>query len=214
MSFNDLIGLFIFLLFVAVPLLNRLLRRQRSQPGQQPTRPGTTFGQPPSAQDPTPAGEFEEDDPIGRRLEEARRRVEAARSNAASTAAPQQPQLQIPQPSAPPPLMSAPRPVAPDLGRASRPAPAPVRTPFAPQFGARVAAAPAPSTQSRPLMPRRKVRKARRRSQDPSETRHASPLLFDADQIVRGILWHQILSEPVAFDHLERRRTSSQRRSR
>lgn len=210
MSFDDLIGLFIFLLFVGVPLVNRL-RRSRRGPGPQPQRrpqrpPQTTIPQPASPPA-TVQGESESDDPITRRLEEARRRVEAARR---STAGGQT----APQPSRPPavPPPAAPPPAIPRLGRPAGPIPEPFMPRFVPPPAAAPPAARTAMVQTQPLEVVRKRARARARI-DKAAKRHSGVLKFGSDDIVRGILWHQILSEPVAFEHLKRRRTPSQLRS-
>jgi hypothetical protein len=205
MSFDDLIGLLIFLLFVGVPLFNRIRRGSRNRPQQnpaQPRTPGRRAAPRTATDDPTPTAQaFDPDDPIGRRLEEARRRVEAARGSA-------------PQQAATPPSGTAS-----GSASATRAPQAPTQAPPPPQQASGPAPPllpptvyvdlPEPTTTfdrtavsaSEPLKVERRKRRNRSTGSVTSSSRMQPDELMrlDPDDIVRGILWHQILSEPVAL---------------
>jgi hypothetical protein len=200
MSFDDLIGLLIFLLFVGVPLFNRIRRRGSRRPQQGPARPqapNRAPGAPVPTEGRAPAP-LDTDDPIGRRLEEARRRVEAARGSAPQTGAPA---AGAPAASGgsvarglatppPPQQPSAPPPFVPPTVFVDAPVPPPL-----PTLERSVVAASAPMR-----VERRTKRKRPSQSAEIATTMQSDELMrLRPDDIVRGILWHQILSEPVAL---------------
>jgi hypothetical protein len=80
LSFDDLFTLFIIIVFVGLPLLNRLMGKgqppARPAPGQPAQRPGGP--RPPTARGPTDERDDDGLDDLSRRLEEARRRVREA----------------------------------------------------------------------------------------------------------------------------------------
>jgi hypothetical protein len=180
MSFDALLTIVFILLFVVGPLVRRLGGGGRQQ------RPPT--GGPPTARPPQ-GPRAEEDGPLARRLEEARRRVQEAMGE-------REPPRR--------PLEEPPRPAARQLDWQ----PAPVQVPsFIPAAGPvrkrpATAEAPAVSLPSERRLPERQTAKL------PVGRRPA----LNRNGIVNGVIWHEILSEPVSRRGI--RRQTSRLRSR
>jgi len=234
-SFDDLFALLLFIVFIGLPLLNRMQQRGRSgtpPPGQ--GRPGAP-GRPPGAggQAGRPAGGAAaageaaarqrqtgeaaeageapsrprtDDDPfaeLAKRLEEARRRVRDASagggasatttaSAARTIATPAPPSAAIPDPRA-----GAPR------------APRPARDPF--PKGRKKPAAPwqdrslarASLSDDAPALEVERVRPVSsgsdRRSREVARMQARDLVALDAQSFRKGIMWHMVLSGPVAY---------------
>jgi hypothetical protein len=181
MSFDALLTIVFILLFVVGPLVRRLGGGGRQQ------RPPTGR---PAPDRPTQAAPAEEEGPLARRLEEARRRVQEAMSE-------REPPRRTPEEAARP------------TGRRLDWQPAPVQVPsFIP------AQRPPIRKRSPTTEPGASALPSERRPTD----RQAAKLpvgrkpALNRDGIVNGVIWHEILSEPVSRRGI--RRQTSRLRSR
>ena len=235
MSLDDLITLLIAVLFVGLPLLQRILGRGSRRPGQgtdpdhrpadsdgpdageRPGGPRTSRGEPPAQ----PADASDGSSELDRRIAEARRRVQDARDEAqgrgsssragrggrgaargqadGGRGAVAQPTAASEQP-APPPLVKPAGAPAALLGREGltleRP-PAPAQPGFLGREGVREE----PRKKAPPLEVSRRIgRGARSRL---SQSRRV--VSMKPHDITQGIVWHQILSEPVSARTLRRK---------
>ncbi len=203
MSLDTLISILVFILFIGLPLLNRLRRGGRSRTARRTTRPPEP---PRPLTQPAPATpvQVDEGDPVAQRLEEARRRVqEALGQQPATSQAPSQAPAQGPT-SAPIP----PQPVAGSLFGS----PAPLDW----QSGPEALPSFIPRTPSKALeitrLPRRTRSTARGQLGEEEERGERqtdrSVIDFEATDIIAGIVWHQILAEPKSGHWLRRRRNA------
>ena len=212
MSFDDLFGLLLFVVFIALPALSRMTRSKKPGGGTAP-RPGApATGQRPSAStarpaSPTPAGGTATaggGDELERRLAEARERVRRAlegpsgsSSSPASggSSAPARPTAGAPTPARPTPVrrtafVSTDR----DDGLLS--------TPLAPSAVGMLG--PERTTpRRRPTAfseaPALQVERPGVRSRSgPREGRKATAFATDPESVRSAIIWHQVLGEPRA----------------
>ncbi len=192
MSLDDLFSLLLFALFIGAPLLGRLLRRGGQRPtGKAP--PATRTGlptTPPTTQKRDAAKNAAENaaNDIGERLEQARRRVrEAVEGQTARTDTRAARTSSQSTPQSPTGLESAG-----DMFRQPQPArpPAPPPRQVASTFASADASIPrSKRTTTRPLQVER--------SGDGKRAKLSSDMLaFDREDIMRGIMWQQILDAP------------------
>ena len=180
----DPLTIILLVIFVVLPLVNGLLKGQQQQP-QRPRTPGTPQtpqARRPGTARPTVAGPSAGDDEFARRLEEARRRVQDAMG--ADTTVRRDPTASLPEER---PLGGPPAP------RRDTEFQDPVRRPPSP------AAFDHPGTRIRAQQDVKTappLRVQRGSSQKPAKLSQESLLRFDTDAVFRGVLWHQILSEP------------------
>lgn len=220
MSFDTLLWLGLTLLFVIAPLFSN--RGKKPDQEQQPRQPGQRPGAPPASGQPrtrsaAPDGTQEQQGGWESRLEEARRRIEAALAEESAQLPPQR--SAQPTPAAPaqqrPSAVLTPRTVSGTPMRQAKgrqPAARPVR----PAAQARKPASrpPPPSRSTSAASKQASIDRARRLRESesasaPQVTRpNARPTytvrrrradaggLFETKSVVNGIIWHQILSEP------------------
>jgi hypothetical protein len=234
-SFDDIFALLLFIVFIGLPLLNRM--QQRGRPGAPPPgqgRPGAP-GRPPGAggQAGRPAGggaaageraarerEAEatgeskastserrsDDDPfaeLAKRLEEARRRVRdasAAGGASAGTTAPAARTIATPAP--PSAAIPDPRAGAPRAPRAPRdPFPKGRQKPAAPWQDRSLSRASL--SDDAPALEVERVRPVSsgsdRRTREVARMQARDLVALDAQSFRKGIMWHMVLSGPVAY---------------
>jgi hypothetical protein len=190
MSLDNLLTLVFILFFVVGPLLRRFSGQQRKPPMGRPSAP-------PARPDATRAGEAagQAEGPLARRLEEARRRVLEALGE-------EEPRTeQVPTPARTPADVRTL-----DWQASPRYVPAFIKGQEVRVRTGRKAAPATPDTVSEQLP------SVRRRS-TASAARLRSGMLPELDKIgiINGIIWHEILSEPVSRRGI--RRLSSRHRS-
>lgn len=192
MSFDTLLWLGLTLLFVIAPLFSN--RGKKPDQEQQPRQPGQRPGAPPASGQPrtrsaAPDGTQEQQGGWESRLEEARRRIEAALAEESA---------QLPPQRSAQPTPAAPAQQRPSAAQARKPASRP----------------PPPSRSTSAASKQASIDRARRLRESesasaPQVTRpNARPTytvrrrradaggLFETKSVVNGIIWHQILSEP------------------
>lgn len=224
MSFDTLLWLGLTLLFVIAPLFGN--RGKQQDPKQQPRQPGQRPGAPPATGQPRtrsapPAATQEQQGGWEGRLEEARRRIEAALAEESAQLPPQQTQRQAPAaaPARQPARgtltsrtvsgtpMSQAKGRQPTAARPARPTPQartrpPARRTPPPSRTASAASTQASIDRARRLKASENesapqvTRKERRPTYTGRRRRLDDRGLFDAKSVVNGIIWHQILSEP------------------
>lgn len=211
MSLDTLISILVFILFIGLPLLNRLRRGGRSRTARRTARPPEP---PRPLTQPAPATpvQVDEGDPVAQRLEEARRRVqEALGQQPAASQTPSQTPSQAPSQAPAQGPTSAPIPPQPVAGSLFG-SPAPLDW----QSGPEAQPSFIPRTPSKALeiirIPRR-TRSAARGQLGEEEERgerqtDRSVIDFEATDIIAGIVWHQILAEPKSGHWLRRRRNA------
>lgn len=200
----DPLTIILFVIFVVLPIINSLVKgRQQPQHPQRPTAPGRQV-QRPSAPGPSPAGPARNDDDFTRRLEEARRRVQEAMASDTTSRAPEE----RPTVYQPPPARDA---EFQEAGRYMPPTRSPAPAPSPMTFGTG-----AQETFSRPrdragsqqdLVTAPPLRVQRSSSPKSAKITQESLLRFDTADVYRGILWHQILSEPRSKKPIGRNRS-------
>jgi hypothetical protein len=235
LSFDDLFALLLFVIFIGLPLLNRMQQRGRGRtppgappPGSgRPGPPGRAPGQPPgpaggaasageraarerearaAGEQPATASQRDDEDPfaeLAKRLEEARRRVRDASSPQASTApAPARTVATPSPPSQPMPTARPPKPRPPRAARDPFPTARTARPkPTAPwertaQRRTKLAEdAPALEVERRP----RVVSGAERREQEIRRLQADDLVALNPSSFRKGMLWHLVLSDPVAY---------------
>jgi hypothetical protein len=189
MSLDALLTLVFILFFVVGPLLRRFTGQQQQPPG----RPGRPPAQPTGG---TPG---EGEGPLARRLEEARRRVlealgeEETRGGVAPAPPTRSSTAAIPSSSRTLDWQQAAKPVRPFIERQG------VRTAARPSAAKPAEGGALPPVRRHPSTQTAKLRPGR------------LPAL-DERGIVNGVIWHEILSEPVSRRGI--RRQSSRLRSR
>jgi hypothetical protein len=212
LSFGDLLGLLLFIVFIVLPAVSR---RQRRGPGAPPPRapgpgaPGRVPTAQPRASTAQPADRpfppLDDDDDLARRLAEARERVRQAMGDRAGQAsaggAPTPPRPTVGGPGDP--RLRPPRPlVSPDrddglLGTPLAPVAAAPRAP-------RLERPPRPPLAARSTMAARDLSSRApavevERLDDAAVRRAVRPVLaFDEGSVRDGLVWHQVLSAPRA----------------
>jgi hypothetical protein len=222
-SLDDLLPLLLVAFFIVNAFL-RGGRRQRSRgQGAPPARPPRGRGQAssggPQAGDAAPSTSTNVEDVLAKRLEEARRRVRASTEGGAKGAGTESSTAASPASSPPRSSTSASAPAAapsaPARSTPSAPLPAflgregtaPKRDGQPPASGFLGREGPPPSTR------RPSGREARTRTTEERSARlpAAVGIAIDPDDVVRGVIWSEVLGPPLAAR--PRRRTVSRRRS-
>lgn len=175
MSFDALLSIVFILFFVVGPLLRRFSGR-----GQSTRQPPAK--RPPRGQDErtAPGADTDSDSPMSRRLEEARRRVQEAMGEGAES---QRQDQRSPADSRP---ASSPREL--DWQASAKVVPAFLDTPARPPSRRKANAAKAAPA----------LRTDRSEAKRPAKLRHRRRPALDDDGILNGVIWHEILSEPVS----------------
>ena len=228
----DILTLVLFLVFVIVPVVNGLLQRGRGSGGQGGTK---GQGRPPqgktqtttqttrtttrSAPAPT-AQSRDEDSSFDRRLEEARRRVqEAMEGSRGGRAAQTSSQRDTTREEATTLFPTAPRPQPAQDARASRGLEMGGRglemggqglegsTLNSPMSGASLTSTAAELARRGEAAP---LRVQRRRGKKSATLSRDALMALDKRAVLRGLIWHQILSDPPS-KHPHRRRSSQRR---
>lgn len=180
MSFDDLFGLLVFALFVGVPVLNRVFGR-RGGSAAPSRRPGRPTPQAPRRETPRPlAGDASRPAPAGTD-DDLQRRLEEARRRVRETLAGRDAEGTAPEaPPAVPPHRPPP------------PRPEPV-------------ARPQPQRSAPRVRPERRPTPARA-----ARLKRDAVLGLGPDDIMAGLIWHEVLSDPPSKRRI--RRPSSRRR--
>ncbi len=228
----DILTLVLFLVFVIVPVINGLLQRGRGSGGQGGTkgqrRPPqgktqtttrTSTTRPASA--PSTQSRDENDSSFDRRLEEARRRVqEAMDGNRGGRTAQTSPQRDTTREEATTLFPTAPRPQTAQDARASRGLEMGGQglemggqglegstLNSAPMSGASLTSTAAELARRGEAAP---LRVQRRRGKKSATLGRDALMALDERAVLRGLIWHQILSDPPS-KHPHRRRSSQHR---
>jgi hypothetical protein len=224
MSLDDLITLLLVVLFVGLPLAQRLLGRVTGsqRPGETPDRPrrqgpegagertadsSTGSGTAEAQQTRGAGGDFggrstqapEGASELERRIADARRRVQEAREGpSAQTGRARGAAPGSGSQSTPRPLVSSRPPTQSFLGREG----GSVDTPQVGGFLGREGVRDEPRKRTAPLQVAKRTRKPR--GSTLSQARGVVSLR--RDDIFNGIVWHQILSDPVSARYMKRRK--------
>ena len=229
----DILTLVLFLVFVIVPVINGLLQRGRGSGGQGGTkgqrRPPqgktqtttrTSTTRPASA--PSTQSRDENDSSFDRRLEEARRRVQEAMdgNRAGGRAAQTSPQKDASRGEATTLFPTAPRPQTGQDARASRGLEMGgqglesggrglegTTLNSAPMSGASLTSTAAELARRGEAAP---LRVQRRQGKKSATLGRDALMALDKRAVLRGLIWHQILSDPPS-KHPHRRRSSQHR---
>jgi hypothetical protein len=214
LSFGDLLGLLLFIVFIVLPAVNRMQRRGPGVPPPGAPRapgqgaPGRPAGQPPTAAPSSdrPFPPMDDDDELARRLADARERVRQAMGGRGGQAqaggaptpprptvgGPGDPRLRPPRPLVSPDrddgLLRTPLPAAEAMPRSPRP-PRPPRPPIAARstMAARDLSSEAPAVEIERL------------DEGAVRRRPVRPVLsFDVVSVRDGLVWHQVLGAPRA----------------
>ena len=212
MSFDDLFGLLLFVLFIALPALSRMTRSKKPSGGT-PTRPGAPAtgrgatastarpGAPAPAGGTTSAGGGDE---LERRLAEARERVQRALGGPSGSSsgpasggsrAPAGPTAVAPAPARPTPVrrtafVSTDR----DDGLLSTPLDPRAVGGLGPERTT-PRRRPAPFAEAPALQVERRGGRSR---SEPRDDRRAATFATDPETVRSAIIWHQVLGEPRA----------------
>ena len=234
----DILTLVLFLVFVIVPVINGLLQRGRGNGGggqggtkgqgrppqgktQTTTQTTRTANTTRSAPAPTAQPRDENDSSFDRRLEEARRRVqEAMDGNRGGRTAQTSPQRDTTREEATTLFPTAPRPQTAQDARASRGLEMGGRglemggqglegstLNSAPMSGASLTSTAAELARRGEAAP---LRVQRRRGKKSATLGRDALMALDERAVLRGLIWHQILSDPPS-KHPHRRRSSQHR---
>jgi hypothetical protein len=226
LSFGDLLGLLLFIVFIILPAVGRMQRRGpgvpppgvprapgqgasgQGAPGGAPAPGRTTAGQPRTTAQPgdRPFPPLDDDDELARRLAEARERVRRAMGDrggqAQASGSPTPPRPTVGGPGDP--RLRPPRPlVSPDrddgLLRTPIPAAEPLpRTPR-PARPPRPPMAPRSTMAARDLSSEAPAVKIERLDESAGRPRPVRQILsFDDGSVRDGLVWHQVLSAPRA----------------
>jgi hypothetical protein len=209
MNWDNLLTPLLFLLFIGVPLLNRLNRKRANQPRSGPSNyPQTASSNPTDSPPGETAGvgrqdNIPEDGDLSRRLEAARKRVTDATQHSGSeppSSSPTSPDQRPLQGAAHNSVTSPPRDPAYSGTQ-------PVSTVTEAPFG-KTKRVSEPTNQP-PTKQRFEISSGRRDISKTSKANNSPAILTSGKEILKGIIWKQILDEPKYKDPW---RTPSQRR--
>ncbi|MBS3966065.1 MAG: hypothetical protein KGZ60_02255 [Truepera sp.] len=177
----DPLTLLLLIVFVVLPLINRLTRRQ--QPGQRPPGSPEPDPEPPPQATTRPAQPASAEEELVRRIEEAQRRVQQVLGGEPAP----RPRPEPPKPRPAPPVRRQVTGSLETLEPASRIS---LESPGAPRRQAVSLESLEPLT--RPGVREAKPLALRRRGKQPT----SSPLGFDRSSLIGGIIWREILDKP------------------